>query len=250
MNYIIFAKNESAKAAITTAIKNNYYGSKERYEIYEYELFNKENYEKIKKITGFNLYIIDIDIDGEKSFNVVQKIRSIDGYKNPIVLIYDETIDIFKYIKYGLIFNVIKKDKNFYRNIRNSILKINEITKLEDTFNFEYYNEIYRIPYRSIYYFEKDANANSITLHTKNKTYTFYSTISDIYKKLETDSRFIKTHRSVIINIHKVVCFDKSYNEIVFDNNKRVYIVCRRQKKNLIQKLENNNDYQSNKKVL
>ena len=57
--------------------------------------------------------------------------------------------------------------------------------------------------------------------------------------KLKDDDRFIKTHRSVIVNIHKIDKFDKVYNEIVFDNNDRLPIVCRRQKQNLINKLLN-----------
>ena len=144
-----------------------------------------------------------------------------------------------KYIKKNMIFDLIKTDENFFINISNSLTKVYELANNERVFCFEYYDEIFRIPYRSIYYFEKNSNANSITLHTKNEDFIFYSTINDVMERLKNDDRFIKTHRSIIVNIHKIEKFDKVFNEIVFDNNKRLPIVCRRQKQNLINKLLN-----------
>lgn len=239
MNYIIFEKNEKIRKLITTSIKQYLYGSKDHYNIYEYDILNKETLLEVSTISGFNIYILDTNVQKSVRDNIVSKIRKIDKYKNPIILIHDDKIDVLKYIKENMIFDLIKIDDNFFKNISNTLTKVYELSNNESVFSFEYYDEIYRIPYRSIYFFEKNSNTNSITLHTKHEDFIFYSTINDVMDKLKDDDRFIKTHRSVIVNIHKIDKFDKVYNEIIFDNNDRLPIVCRRQKQNLINKLLN-----------
>ena len=239
MNYIIFDKNAKTRRVITTAIKQYLYSNKIHYKIYEYDILNKETLSEVRSISGFNIYILNPNVQKCASENIVTYIRKIDKYKNPIILTYDDNINIMKDIKKNMIFDLIKTDENFFINISNSLTKVYELANNERVFCFEYYDEIYRIPYRSIYYFEKNSNANSITLHTKNEDFIFYSTINEVMERLKNDDRFIKTHRSIIVNIHKIEKFDKVFNEIVFDNNKRLPIVCRRQKQNLINKLLN-----------
>ena len=242
MNYIIIEKNEIITQKIISLIKainkNNYY------EIFNYPKLNNNIAKKIIGSDTKSILIINVEIINNNDYVLIKNDISIS---NSYIIIYGSK----KCVKLDRInnlnnINIIIKDNMFYNNLYNSLINLYSIYRKNKFFSFCYYDEIYNIPYDNIYYIEKNINDNSITIYTKNKKYTCYQTIKNTYDSLKNDSRFFKSSRSSIINLHKVFTYNKCLNEVCLTNGIKSFLVSRSMKKELSERLLYINNYVKN----
>ena len=242
MNYIIIDKNETTIkriiAIIKTINKNN------KYDIYSYPKLNKTTLKRITESDNKSIVIINLEIINNNDYLLLKNKLSIS---NSFVVLYgkEENVRLDKINNLNNI-NIIIKDSKFYNNLYKSLTNLYIIYRKNRFFSFTYCDEIYSIPYNHIYYIEKNINDNSITIYTKNCEYICYQTIKSTYDSLKQDSRFIKTSRSSIINIHKVFSYNKCSNMICFTNGIKSFLVSRNMKKELSERLLYINNYVKN----
>lgn len=233
MNYIIYEKNEILALEIKEVIKliqtNNYY------EVEIYSVINKEIIKRINDISENIILIININEINDNDYKII---KANVLKKSPYIILYGkkENFHIERILKFNNI-NIIFNDKNFLKNLYNTLTNIYILFKKNSFFSFAYYDEIFNLPYDNIYYIEKNINDNSISIYTSKNVYTCYKTLKKAYEELENDSRFVKTSRSSIINIHKVFYYDKCTNEVCLINGKKTYLVCRSMKTKLSKRL-------------
>ena len=120
----------------------------------------------------------------------------------------------------------------------NALEKAYIISTKYNTLSFSSFDEVYRLPYDDIYYIEKDIHDDTITVYTKDDSYTHYISIKNMATKLSDDVRFFKTHRSCIINIFKVSSFNCKENLIIFDNDMTINLVAKDKKRKLVDRLK------------
>lgn len=130
----------------------------------------------------------------------------------------------------------ISKSKNFENDLKKSIITAYEIFHLDKTVSIKQNGEIYKIRYSEILYIEKDLNDNYITIYTKEERLSMKCSITSFQTFLEGDPRFMKIHRSCIVNLNNIKSYDIVNNIVKFENYS-IDLVARNKKKELKDKL-------------
>lgn len=243
MNFIVIENDKNIKSKINSLIKMYFYDLNIYYNIYNYNVFSNEVFDEIKRISGIKMYLVDSNTKCVRGKCIADKIREINDQLSIIIYFIEKETDVLKLVQQSMVFDIILKDKDFINKLCYSLDRAYEYINRYKAFSFTFYNEIFRIPYDEIFFIVKNVNSDSVTIYTKDNTFTNYCTIKNIESNLKDDPRFFKTHRSCIINLFKVSYYDKVYNEIVFNNSERVNLVCRSKKKELEIKLKEHSSY-------
>lgn len=241
MNYIIVEKKQSIIKKITDIIKMIM--AREYYDISSFDKIDKRLINTIETIDSHIIIIINVNNINKTEHKLIKKIIT----NNTNVIFYGKTNNNILGMINGLCnINLIIENKDFYCNLYKVLIDLYTFNKKDNFFSFSYYDEIYHLPFDSIYYIEKNIHDNSITIYTKKNEYTCYQTIKSTYEILKDDSRFIKTSRSSIINLHKIYYYNKCFNEVCLINGRKSYLVSRSMKKVLSSRLLNCNNYIKN----
>ncbi len=174
----------------------------------------------------FKEFLDESDICDVMCFDITEDggIRRIEGLRNQhkealIMLIADPTISPVEYMKPSIMAAALMIRPANERSIDMSIsMLINAIYSKEETvseetdemFTIKEYDGKIRIPFSSILYFE--AREKKIFVSTDKKEYSIYTTLESLTKELP--ERFVRCHKSFIVNKSKIYRVALSKNEI------------------------------------
>jgi len=99
-------------------------------------------------------------------------------------------------------------------------------------FIFENNDEIFKLPISEIIYFESTLKSHRINIITKNETLEVYGSLKSI-ELLE--KKFIRVHRSFVVNIDNVLKFDKISSTVYMNSQKKCFVA--KSKTNTFKKL-------------
>lgn len=170
-------------------------------------------------LDNFKLFIINVDNNGLELAKLVR-----DKYADGIILLLtdnDTYSDISKY--HLMFFDYIVRCDNYEDRLKRSLLEIIDKFYCNMAFTFKYNYAVYRLPYKSINYIEKETNIKRCIIHTENDNYYIISTIDNLLQKL--GGKFIKTHQSCIVNTRNIKALDSINNSIVFNNGDMVSLI-------------------------
>ena len=203
---------------------------------YKILIFNK--YEKnVSNIIENNcnekrVYLLDVEVPGMTGIELAREIRNCGDWNSQIIILTAyEKKNYFLLTNRLLMLNFILKSELS----RELILSLDTIWKIyfrENVLSFKNNGNIFNVFYSDICYIEKNLHSNSSTIYTKNNKYVIRSSINNLLKLLNYDSRFFKTHRSCIINLDNVCLYDMDKNVIKF-KNKEINLVSRDKKRKL-----------------
>ena len=229
LNIIIYSNNiatiRKSNKAINMALVNYEF----EYSIYEINKCNDSVLTDIINNKNKKIYIIDVA--NYQSCNVASMIREKD-FTSIIILVnmniekYDMFLD-----KRLIVFDFISSKDNYLNRLIDDINLSLKIIYGEEIFVFKYNHMIYRIPYNSINYIEKESSVKRCIIHTNDKKYYIVSSIEKIMNDL--DINFVKTHQSCIVNINNVSELDFSNNIIIFKNGDNTSLLTDKVKKTL-----------------
>ena len=94
---------------------------------------------------------------------------------------------------------------------------------------FTYNHVVYRIPYNSIYYIEKEPLIKRCIIYTTNGKFFISRSINWLENVLEYG--FIRTHQSCIVNIDNIKNIDFVSNVITFKNGMSTNLLANKKKK-------------------
>lgn len=135
----------------------------------------------------------------------------------------------------------ISKSTNMEKDLIEALKVALEIAASRPSFDFSYKGDYFSLPYDDILYFEKSLNDNSSIVVCENDDYIVRKTISDIADELN-NTNFIKTHRSCIVNVNKIIKVNYDDGIIYFKDNE-TNLLSRSNKKILREKMSNLNGY-------
>ena len=194
INFIIcsnnYEKEKETKEVIVKYMMN--------YDIdYKYHIFNYDYEVKNNKVSGYNVYLIDI--------------------------IYGKRLFLFDIIYHNKSFNkILIEDLN--RIIKN-------YDHREKCLTFEANRVVKKVDFKSIIMINKEKDSKKCLLTSSYGEYYVPETLSGISKRL--DNRFIKTNRSCIVNKDQIIEYDSNKNKITFKNGIVSFNISREQKKNI-----------------
>ena len=158
----------------------------------------------------FDMIVLDIQMGKMNGIELARKIREID--KNVIIAFISGMADyVFEGYEVQAIRYILKpvKDKKVY----NLLDYVNTLKKKENKyFVLSVSGEKKKINYEDIIYFE--SMGHYVVLHLKNKEYDYKYNISDLCNEL-SDSDFIKTHRSYVVNTKYIEKITKNKCELI-----------------------------------
>jgi len=199
---------------------------------------------KSKERTLAGLYFLDLDLQHElNGIQLAEKIREIDprgfvvfvtvdAYSH--VLTFQYKVEAMDYIVKGrdnLESRICECIKNAHKKFTSKVT-----TPLQDIFSFKrtgtMKGRIETVGRSQILYFETGkigVSTRSIIMHTHTNSREFRGTIKELEKQL--DERFVKCHRSFIVNMEKVIAFDRAQQRLELEGGKALDVADRLLKK-------------------
>ena len=203
------------------------------YEIVEIDKYNDKTLSIINNLTGKKIFILEVDVVGMSGIDLARLIRKNGDWNSQIIMCttHDKLENITLKSRL-LILDYISKYIDCINNLKDSLLLALKILDNDLSLKFQYNGEIHQIPYQDILYIERDTNTDLSIINTKSGKVEINKSINEIEKILKHDRRFLKTHRSCIVNIDNISSFEMSSSSIRF-NKERINLVTRDKKKKL-----------------
>ncbi len=241
VSFIICDENGSMRKCLCNKIKRFLFTKEEHYKILEIEKIEEKDEKRFLCLDGTKVFILNID--SPPNLEYAKKIRESGDFISPIILYSkDDAVNYIEKLRNILFLDVIKLDGRFEEHFIESMSEAYKIITRHSVYTFSIFDEIYRIPYNDIYCIVKNFKDDSVTIYTKDDSYINYATVKGIEERLESDARFLKTHRSCIINLYNVLSYDSKNNIIIFKNGMTIDLISKQNKPLLIERLKNFNN--------
>ena len=185
-------------------------------------IINNDIYRKV--------YIMDIELKNSVSgIEIAHKIRENDWDSEIIFVtchdkmlesVHRRILDVFDFIeKFHDMENRLEKDLQtiYSQKFDKKMLKIKGR------------NADLEIYLKNILYITRDKEDRKLIIYTKNIEFKIIDTLSDIQEKL--DNRFIKTHRSCLVNSDHVMEYNYKNGYFVLDTGDKVYLLSKKYRK-------------------
>lgn len=240
INFIIYEEDKHYIELYESLIHKFMATNNDLYKIYKYSKYSSKIIEDIKGLVGYNIYIFDIEVNGKSGLDLAKEIRNMtDFFYNQIILVTSHTDLITNaYHKKLLMIDFLSKYDDLETNLVDCFHQIYMLFNRNKSFlSIKTDGELIRIPHNDIVYIEKHKNDNYICIHTDNCEFKYKSNIGDIESHLQSDIRFLRSHRSAIVNVDKITKVDMINNVIYFKSKKTNYLA-RDRKKDLEKQIE------------
>lgn len=168
------------------------------------------------------IYYLDIKLcDTLSGLDVASTIRQKD-HMSPIVFItnYGETMPLtYEYKLEALDFIVKGNLKITKKKICESLdyIESRQQKGYSQCLNIKNKQKNFSIPFDEICYIESIKSSHKLMLYYDSGMITFYALLKEIEKKL--DDRFIRCHKSIIINKDKIINVDKKHHTVELIND-------------------------------
>ena len=239
INFVIYEDKEIVRKSYVKMIHKFMGKSDSAYKIYEFNSYTNKTKEYISNNIGYNIYILDIEVSGKSGLDLAREIRNTGDIESQLIVVtaHKELLDN-NFLNRSLVLNFVSKyddcEQNLILALTDSYLNITK----HKAYVFKYDGDLYRIPYDDILFFEIDSDGGCVNVVTKMKQFTVKKTISSIIKELN-DPRFMKTHKSCIVNLYNIERVDLNELIIYFNNGKQTDLLSRNYKKELQERLNN-----------
>ena len=237
INFIIYTDKNKSQQNYKKIILNILNQRNEKYIILTITNYTNYTKEKINALIGNNIYILDMDMSSTSGLDIAKILRYEEDWASSIILTTSSNeLKEKGFASKILPIDIIKKDEDFFKNMKKALQIALQIHSHYPSFNFLYNNEFYQIPYDDILYFEKNLNNNYTSIITKNNVYKIKESIKNIENKLANTTIFFKTHQSCIVNLKHIKKVNFSKNRIHF-KNQEIDLLARNKKKELKERL-------------
>ncbi len=241
LNFVVCDDEKEFRSMIIQEIEKFMMNYDIDYKVYEFETYDKE-FEKVAKADlGFKVYFFDIKTKSGSGLDAARFIREeLDDWTSIIVI-----ITAFAEYRYEALSNrlylldFISKFDNCKSKIRGALkIAYKNYNSREKCLSYEYNYMLYKIELKNIIFIEKEQDSKRCIITTTYGTFKAPFTLSGISKNL--DKRFLKVHKSLILNVDKISTYNIKENEILFVNGMSTNLVSRSGRKELINYVTNN----------
>ena len=190
----------------------------DHYKIYCFREYSDDMIDFIKKLSGQNIYILDIEVKGKSGLDLAREIRKFKKTMNDQIIIATAHQDLVEnaFHKKILMVDFISKFDALEDRLILCFRESYEFFNDNKFLSYKQDGEIVRIPYNDILFIEKDTYDECLYIETRDDKFKYKGNIAKLEKELDGDQRFFKTHRSCIVNTYKITKINTSIPEIKF----------------------------------
>lgn len=242
LNFIVCDDEKDFRVLTISEIDKFMMNYDAQYQIYEFETYDEEFEKVAKEDLGLKVYFFDIKTKQGSGLDAARYIREeLDDWTSMIVI-----VTAFAEYRYEALSNRLFL-LDFISKFDDCTTKIKEILKIiyknynnrEKCLSYEYNYMLYKIELKNIVFIEKEQDSKRCIIYTTHGTFKAPFTLTTIAKQL--DKRFIKVHRSLILNSDKISTYDIRENEVLFVNGMTTNLISRTGRKELVSCVTNNN---------
>ena len=223
INFIICDDNDVIRKNLEETInkimmKNNF-----EYKIHSFNDYNKSFINTMQKLLLNKIYILDIETPSESGINIARKIREKDiesiiifltsHYELGSVLLEDEIMFL----------TFISKFNNSDDRMISAINKAIQMLGQKQAIRFEDHGVLYTIPISDILYITHDSVSRKSIIKTDYTEFYISKTLTEMCNIV--DSRFVRTHKSCLVNKDRIAVLDKKKSLITFDNGTNINLL-------------------------
>lgn len=240
IDFIIYEDEERMRNIYKEVINKFFGNNNQSYRIIELSCYQDYKKNKIDELESNKIFLLDIDVPGKTGLELAREIRASKDWQSQLIVITaNEDLKEESLTGKMLMLDFISKCSDVKARLMGAIIVAYNILTVNKSIQFKQKGEIYQVKRESILYIEKNLNDNYITIVTRNDKLTFKCSINHAADYLEGDPRFMKTHRSCIVNLLNVEKYDYVSNIIRFNNKASIDYVSREKKKELKERLLN-----------
>lgn len=235
LNFVVCDDNKAFSKLMKQTIDNFMLNYEIEYKIFHFDCYD-DNFEKfVKKDIGFKIYFLDIKTSNGSGLDAARVIR--EKYNDWVsIIIVVTSHEEYRYEALGnrlYLLDFIDKLNNCEKRIKEDIEKsLNNYNQRHKSLNYEYNHIFYKIEFRNIICIEKEPDSKRCIIRTTYGTNYISGTLNEIEEKV--DERFIRVHRSLIINKDKIDNYDSKTNILRFIDGTTTNQIARGKKKELV----------------
>ena len=224
IKFIVVDDEKHELDRVEKIITNVIFKTETEYDIFKFTKYNTELEKIIKDNSVTKVYIIDIELDKNKSgLDIARQIRENDWDSEIIIITNHDRMFETVYKTIYKVFNFIEKFDNMESRLNADLKTI--IRKTDDKKKFIYKNNkiSLQIYLKDIMYIYRDTIERKLVIVTTNNKYSVNMTIINILNLL--DKRFKQVHRACIVNDERVRLYNWNEGFFELDNAEKVYML-------------------------
>ena len=206
------------------------------YKIHVFDGYGEQFEKYVKESADFNIYLMDIKTNEGTGINAARMIREKYGDWASMIIIITSYAE-YKYEALStrlMLVDFINKLDKCEEGLSNAIqIALKNYDDRPNMLTYEYHKMMNRINFKDIVLIEKEPDSKRCIVHTNEQKYIVPKTLNKIEEML--DKRFLKVHRSAIINMDHLKKIDMIRNKMIFKNGAHSYLLSRSKKKELLE---------------
>ncbi len=241
INFIICEDEEVLANEYTLEIDKFMMRYDNDYKCYIYNGYTEAWKKTAQADLGFKVFILDLKTSTGSGLNAARLIREVyDDWSSMIIIITSYTEYRYDALeKRLLLVDFISKVEDYHKKLREDLLIcMKNYNSKQKSLKYHYKSNYMNLEYRYITYIEKEKDSKKSKIHTTHGEYVYPGTLTELLKIL--DGRFIRCHRSALVNTHQITRFDPATNRIYFNNGEHMDLVSRDLKKEMLKYVRNN----------
>lgn len=224
-NFIVYEDEEKFREKYHYIILKFIGDSNLAYKIIDISKYTKQEAERIRNLSGNNIYILDIEVPGKSGLDLAREIRHNGDWKSQIIIVTShDDLKNFDYQSSMLMLAFITKYYDLEMKLYKMIAKAHKILTSDKLITFKRDSKIYNISINDVLLFEKKEYETNAIVVTKDNEYLTDKLLKKWEEELSNDPRFVRTFKNTIVNIYNIKEIDLDRDEITLVNNRRVLL--------------------------
>lgn len=234
LNFIVCEDEPEFARKMKKVIENYMMNFDMDYKYYGLDGYDRRFEKLVKDDIGFKIFFLDIKTNLGSGLDAARKIREeYDDWISIIVIV--TAFSEYRYEALGnrlYLLDFINKMDDCDNRVMEALKKaMKNYDNRHKSLSYEYNHIIHKIEFRHIVYIEKEQDSKRCVIKTTYGTQLIPKSLVEVGKFL--DKRFIKVHRSMIVNLDQVKEYDMKNSKITFKNNDYTHLIARSKKKEL-----------------
>ena len=180
---------------------------------------------EVKLHSGTGLYFLDIDLNTDMNgFALAQEIRKLDPRGFIVFITTHSELSYMTFIYKTEAMDFILKDnpKELHSRLHQCIIDAymrytSENNTVQQIFTIKSLDKNFSVALNDILFFETSTNVHKVILHTTMRTIEFPAKLKNV--ELQLDERFLRCHRSYLVNKEHIKEIDLKKRLIIMSNN-------------------------------
>lgn len=238
LNFIVCEDEPEFAKKMKRLIENYMMNYDTEYKYHDFVGYDKKFEKMVKDDIGFKIYFLDIKTKYGSGLDAARMIREqCDDWVSIIVIV--TAFGEYRYEALGnrlYLLDFINKMDNCETRVIDALkIATKNYDNRHKSLKYEYNHIIHKVEYRHIICIEKEPDSKRCVIKTTYENQTIPKSLNEVNQLL--DDRFMKVHRSLIVNLDYIKEFDAKENKIIFKNGNYSHCVARDKKKELMRRV-------------